>query len=376
MKKVSLYIHIPFCKQKCMYCDFPSFCGKDTLMERYIDALIKEIKEKASKYYISTIFVGGGTPTYLHLNELEKLLNSVNALNLSKDIEFTVECNPGTLTEEKLSLMKNKGVNRLSIGLQAYQEDLLKRIGRIHSFKEFKENYLLARRIGFKNINIDLMFGLPNQKVEQWKETLEEVLLLQPEHISAYSLIIEEGTTFYKLYESNKLPLPSEEDEREMYRITLQALKNKGYHQYEISNFSNLGKECKHNIVYWDLKEYLGCGSAAASYIGGTRYKNLEGIEDYIRAIEGGEKTFDEMTVNTKEDEMEEFMFMGLRKTQGISEEKFYRRFGVNVENVYGTVINKHIAEGLLIKNSGKIYLSNKGIELSNYVMSDFILTL
>ena len=217
MKEISLYIHIPFCKQKCFYCDFPSYAGKESLMDEYVEALNKEILDKASKYIIKSIFIGGGTPSYLTNDQLDSLLKTINNLNFNNEIEFTIECNPGTLTKENLIIMKKNNVNRLSIGLQATNDLLLKSIGRIHTYEEFKNNYLLAREIGFENINIDLMFGLPNQSLEDWKETLKEIVNLNPDHISAYSLIIEQGTVFYNWYEKDKLPLPKEDDEREMY---------------------------------------------------------------------------------------------------------------------------------------------------------------
>ncbi|GKX65565.1 radical SAM family heme chaperone HemW [Inconstantimicrobium mannanitabidum] len=375
MKEISLYIHIPFCKNKCMYCDFPSFSGKDNLKQRYVDALCKEIELKASKYKIKTIFIGGGTPTYLSIQELNNLFASINKLAFAEDLEFTVECNPGTLSEEKLLLMKTAGVNRLSIGLQATQNTLLKTIGRIHNFKEFEENFLLARKVGFKNINVDLMFALPDQSVQDWEETLNKVTELNPEHISAYSLIIEEGTPFCKLYNEDKLNLPSEDEERLMYSKTIEFLKFKNYNQYEISNFAKEGKQCRHNIVYWRLEEYLGCGSSAAGYIDGIRYKNKEIIEEYIESIERNVEALEEKVENSLEDTMEEFIFMGLRMIEGINEEKFFDKFKVKIDDVYLDVINKHINEGLLIRKDNTLALTPKGIEFSNYVMSDFILT-
>ena len=374
MKEISLYIHIPFCKQKCLYCDFPSYAGKEDLMDQYIEALNKEILEKGKNYIINSIFIGGGTPSYLTNNNLKILLNTLNKLNLKDTLEFTVECNPGTLTEESLKIMKNNKVNRLSIGVQSSKNNLLKNIGRIHSYEEFKNNYILARKLGFNNINVDLMFGLPNQKVEEWRETLEEISNLNPEHISAYSLIIEEGTCFYNLYKQNKLELPSEENEREMYLLTKKILSKKGYHQYEISNFSKEGKECLHNKVYWKCNEYLGLGVSASSFIDENRIKNIDNIEEYIGKIDKNENVIDEIHRNTKKDDYEEFVFMGLRMINGIESSEFKRRFGKDIYDVYKNVIEKNIKKELLINDSGRLYLSSKGIEISNYVMSDFIL--
>ena len=375
MKEISLYIHIPFCKNKCMYCDFPSFAGKDNLRDRYVAALIKEIKMKAEQYIIKTVFIGGGTPTYLTLEEMDILLSAIDKLKFADDYEFTVECNPGTLTFEKLKLMKDRKVNRLSIGLQSTNNSLLKTLGRIHDYKTFEENYNLARKAGFDNINVDLMFGLPDQKVSDWIETLEDIVKLNPEHISAYSLIIEEGTPFYNMYNNDRLNLPSEDDEREMYHSAKRILEQNGYHQYEISNFAKQGRECIHNEVYWMLDEYLGCGSAASSYVNGNRYKNEENIEKYINDIENDTTSVEEEIHNSLDDNMEEFMFMGLRMTRGVCEKTFEKRFGVKIDTIYKDVIDKHINEKLLVRENGRIYLTAKGIELSNYVMSDFILT-
>ena len=372
MKEVSLYIHIPFCKQRCFYCDFPTFSGKDHLREEYVDALIKEIRDKCTKYLIKTIFIGGGT--YLGENELEKLLKTVSELNLSKNIEYSMECNPGTVNEEKLKIMKKYGVNRISFGLQSCNDELLKNIGRIHTFKEFLENYKLARKIGFDNINIDLMYGLPNLTIEVWKDTLEEICKLKPEHISAYSLIIEEGTVFYNLYEKDKLKLPSEDDERIMDKMTKDILISNGYHQYEISNFSLKNRECEHNKVYWSLDEYIGVGSASSSYINGYRLTNESNIGEYIRRVKLNEDTVVDKYKNLREDEIEEFIFMGLRMLSGIDLLKFNRKFGVDIYSIYKNVIEKNIDDGLLIINKDRMYLTTKGVELSNRVMSDFIL--
>ncbi|WP_160670822.1 radical SAM family heme chaperone HemW [Clostridium sp. C8-1-8] len=375
MEKIALYVHIPFCKQKCFYCDFHSFQGIENIMDRYTDALIAEINRKAHKYEIKTIFIGGGTPTYLHLNLFEKLLKCIGALKLSEDVEYTVECNPGTLSDEILEIMKENKVNRLSIGLQACQDNLLKVIGRIHNYKEFEENYYLARSKGFSNINIDLMYGLPGQKVQHWEESLKEIVKLKPEHISAYSLIVEEDTVFYRWYEQNKLNLPSEDEEREMNELTHTLLKEAGYKQYEISNYAKINRECRHNLVYWNMEDYLACGTGASSYINGTRYKNLSNLNKYMEAMENNLEEYEEVIENSREDNIEEFIFMGLRKLDGISEEDFKHRFGTAIEDIFYDVIKKHIEEELLIRENGRIYLSKKGIELSNYVMSDFMLS-
>lgn len=377
MEKISLYIHIPFCAQKCLYCDFPSFARKDHLRKAYIEALNKEIislREKYNNIEINTIFIGGGTPSVLESDELECLLKEVAKLNMAKDVEYSMECNPGNLTEEKLEVMKKYGVNRISMGLQAKQDNLLKGLGRIHNYKIFKENFLLAKKVGFNNINVDLMFGLPNQRLNEWKETLREIISLEPAHISAYSLIIEEGTAFYNLYENDKLKLPTEEEERKMYHLAKKILEENGFNQYEISNYAKERKECRHNLAYWNMDNWIGVGSAAASYINGKRIKNISSVEEYINSINEKGEAVEEIINNSKNDNIEEFMFMGLRKINGIDENEFKKRFSMNINDVYGEILNKYIDEGLLIRESGRIFLSEKGIEISNVIMADFLL--
>jgi len=374
MKEISLYIHIPFCKQKCLYCDFPSYSGKERLMNEYIDELNKEILKKAQKYSINSIFIGGGTPSYLNDSSLQSLLSTINKLNLKENLEFTVECNPGTLNKKNLNIMKKYNVNRISMGLQSTKNSILKEIGRIHSYEEFKDNYFLAKDIGFDNINIDLMFGLPNQTLEDWKESLEEIAKLEPAHISAYSLIIEEGTHFYNLYEEDKLNLPNEEIERLMYLSTKDILNKYGYHQYEISNFAKIDKECFHNKVYWKCNEYLGLGVSSSSFIDEKRIKNIDDIEEYIGKVNKDQNVIEEIHVNDISDDMEEFVFMGLRMIEGIKINEFKEIFNKDIYEVYGDVIEKNIKRELLICNSEKLILSSRGMEISNYVMSDFIL--
>jgi len=363
-----LYIHIPFCKRKCLYCDFCSFSGSENLMMDYSMSLAKEICD-IGECKIKTIFIGGGTPTYLSCEAWEIIGKSVKNLNKSRELEFTVEGNPGTLSYEKLKFLKSLGVNRLSIGLQAVQNDLLKRLGRIHTYEEFLEGYNMARAMGFKNINVDLMFGLPNQSLDDWKDTLNTIVKLNPEHISAYSLIIEEGTEFYQSFNEGRLLLPSEDEERDMYRFTLDYLKSKGYEHYEISNFSKPGKESRHNLLYWDLDEYIGCGAGAHSYVDGKRYSNENSIDKYInRAVNHAD-----IHLNTLHDTMEEFMFMGLRKIEGISINKFNKKFKSNIFEVYGDVINKYLKTGLMSRDGDKIKLTDRGIEISNSVMCEFM---
>ncbi|GAA0181923.1 radical SAM family heme chaperone HemW [Clostridium sediminicola] len=371
--KLSLYIHIPFCMKKCLYCDFPSYSNMESYMMDYSNALAKEI-EKLDYDNFYTIFIGGGTPTYLSLEGWRIISNAIKNKIKNKFTEFTVEVNPGTADRQKLLFLKSIGVNRLSIGLQAWQNQHLKELGRIHKLEEFLELYNSAREVGFKNINIDLMYGLPNQDLGQWKETLENAVQLQPEHISCYSLIIEEGTPFYSMYENKVIELPSEEIERKMNDFTIEFLAKNNYNRYEISNYSKKGMECKHNLVYWDLENYIGCGAGAHSYIEGSRFNNTQSIKEYIEKVNSSENAHKEMLENTLENNMEEFMFLGLRKINGISIEKFNKKFKKSIYAVYGQVIDKYIESKHMLKDGDRLHLSNSGIEISNTIMSDFIL--
>lgn len=370
MRETALYIHIPFCKQKCLYCDFPSFANSEKLMEEYIKALNIEIKKIEDKK-ISTIFIGGGTPTYLNLQCLKKLKEILKKLNLSKQIEITIEGNPGTFTEKKLEVLKDMGINRLSIGLQAVQDDLLKALGRIHNFNDFMNSYNVARNMGFNNINIDLMFGLPRQNIEMWKHTLEVVSDLKPEHLSCYSLILEKGTPFFDKYDESDLP--DEDVVSEMYSITKKFLSTKGYFQYEVSNFSKKNLECKHNLTYWNLQNYIGIGSGAHSYYDGIRYRNESDIKKYIQLIKKDNSAVVETYNNTLEDDMEEFIFLGLRKIRGISICEFKRKFNKDIFSVYNDVIKKYQSQNMIIVEDDRIYFSPRGMEISNYILSDFI---
>lgn len=374
MKKIALYVHIPFCKQKCLYCDFPSYAGKERLEDDYIDALIKEIDIKCDKKIIRSLFIGGGTPSYLSEKNLEKLLSTLSKLNYIEDAEKTIECNPGTLTDEKLKVIKDYGINRISLGLQTTHNNLLKDIGRIHTIEEFNKNYKKIRDFGFKNVNIDIMFGLPNQSVSDYKQTLNDIVKLNPEHISCYSLIIEEETPFYNMYEKELLDLPNENDEREMYKLTKDILEANGYHQYEISNYAKDSLECYHNKIYWKCDEYLGVGVSASSYIDEKRIKNIDSISEYIEKIRNGEDVSDEVLENTIKEDMEEFMFLGLRMIKGVSKNEFKKRFKKDMYDVYGEVISDNIKKGLLKEDEKNVSLTEKGIEVSNWVMSEFIL--
>lgn len=371
---VALYVHVPFCKSKCMYCDFCSYSGSEDMMMEYTRALCDEILLTCTNKSIKTIFIGGGTPTYLSLEAWELLSGTIKRLNVECDCEFTVECNPGTIDELKLQLFKKMGVNRISIGLQAWQDRHLKRLGRIHTREEFVYSYNLIREQGFDNINIDIMFGLPAQSLEDLEETIMGVTNLTPQHISCYSLIVEEETPFGKLHKDGKLQLPEEEEERRMYERAVELLSEKGYKQYEISNFAKDGYKCRHNIIYWKLEQYIGCGAGAHGYLKGIRYRNEENIRKYIEAVSVSSLSVVESNINSIEDEMEEYMFMGLRMQEGVSEEDFHNRFGIDINIIYGVIINKYLNLKLMDKRDGRLFLNTNGIQLSNSIMSDFIL--
>lgn len=374
MKKLGLYIHIPFCKKKCLYCDFPSYGSMEKYMVDYAKALSIEIKDKCKGKKFNTIFIGGGTPSYLSMEAWKILKETLNGVNKYEDCEFTVECNPGSFDKDKLEIIKAAGANRISIGLQACQDELLAKLGRIHSFDEFLKSFEMARNIGFKNINVDLMFAIPEQSFSQWKESLKKISELGPEHISCYSLIVEEGTPFYKMNKEGKLILPEEDTEVKMYNFTVEFLKNIGYKQYEISNFAKEHKECMHNLIYWSMDEYIGCGASAHSYFNNVRNKNERNVKKYIEKIISGEDASVQKHENSTKDSIEEFMFLGLRKTNGISISDFKSKFNVNIYDIYGSVINKYKGLGLIKVDHDKVFLSEKAVHISNTIMSDFIL--
>lgn len=382
-KELELYIHIPFCVQKCLYCDFLSMPVDETVRRHYVHKLIEEIKEKAgnySGYSVPSIFFGGGTPSILSSMQIAEMMEALQKhFHIEKNAEITIECNPGTLTEQKLSACKSSGVNRLSIGLQSAKNQELKKLGRIHSFEEFLHNYDLVRKMGFDNVNVDIMSALPGQTLLDWEYTLKEILKLRPEHISAYSLIIEEGTPFYQNYAADEqrreegeepLFLPSEETERAMYQLTGEMLLEKGYERYEISNYAKKGKECRHNIGYWTRKNYLGLGIGSASLVENVRFSNTSDLKEYL------EENFEpqDKEILGRKEQMEEFAFLGLRMMKGISRGRFEELFGVEIEAVYGEVIRKMTVQGLIKQQAGNIFLTEEGISVSNYVMSEFLL--
>ncbi len=393
-EELSLYIHIPFCVRKCGYCDFLSAPADEKARDRYVQALLMEIERyqgtETADRKIKTLYIGGGTPSILSVDQLDCIMQKIKyTFNFCDDIEASMEMNPGTASKEKCRALYQMGINRLSIGLQSTNDMELKTLGRIHSYEDFINTYTWCREAGFQNINVDLMAALPYQTVESYTTGLRKIIRLAPEHISAYSLILEEGTPFYQKYNSGCYPLPDEEQERLMYRETEQILAQAGYERYEISNYAKKGYACRHNLVYWQGGDYLGLGLGSSSYMDGVRFHNTT---DFITYVNQGTYVEDreELSVQAK---MEEFMFLGLRVMAGVSGTEFEKRFGKTMEDVYGDVLRKHEEEGLLQierkedrkeaaaaepakgkTNIEKVMLTTNGVDVSNYVFADFLL--
>ena len=367
-KNIGLYIHIPFCAHKCDYCDFISFENINGKINQYIEALIKELEyEKLDKYNIETIYIGGGTPSFIESKYIVQILSKINKENAK---EITIEVNPGTVTEEKLKDYIKAGVNRISIGLQSTDNAILRQIGRIHNFEQFLETYNLARKVGFKNINVDLMIGLPNQSLKIVEDSLEKVIELNPEHISVYSLIVEENTKIEGKISNGILELPSEELERKMYWLVKNRLEEAGYKHYEISNFAKPGFESKHNVDCWEQKEYIGIGLAAHSYMNKARYSDTVDFEKYC------ENPMKNRTVHehqTEETQAKEYMLLGLRKIDGVDIQKFKNKFVNNPIYLYKDKLNKLVKNNLLEIDINYIKLTDKGIDLANIVWEEFI---
>ena len=380
LSPLELYIHIPFCVRKCAYCDFLSSAASEEMIERYVEALVKEIcayQSMAQNYIVTTVFFGGGTPSILSGAQIEQIFGALREVFcFATDAEITIEANPGTVTAEKLKVYQKCGINRISFGLQSTNNEELKLLGRIHTYEEFLDSYQLAREAGFTNINVDLISAIPKQTSESWEATLERVIDLAPEHISAYSLIVEEGTPFARLYgEGAPLEgdLPSEEEERAMYYQTEKLLGAAGYHRYEISNYAKDGKECKHNLGYWERKEYLGIGLGAASLIDNIRYSHVEDLKLYLEYADCLEQIeVDKETLSIKE-QMEEFFFLGLRKMEGVSLVEFEETFGISAKECYGKAMVRLCEEGLLEEAGGVFKLTAKGIDVSNYVFAELL---
>ena len=399
-KNLGLYLHIPFCVSKCAYCDFLSFpISRSTpqqdlisadVVSKYVAALIKEIGSCQTKefesYQIDTIFMGGGTPSILAGKEIEGIFQALQGnFFIAKDAEISIEVNPGTVTKEKVKVWKDVGINRLSIGLQSVNDDELKVLGRVHTFRQFQETYALAREAGFHNINIDLISGIPGQTLDGFLKTLEKVGKCSPEHISAYSLIIEEETPFGKRYGERRsqepskdkgiLPLPSEDVEWAMYQQTEDVLSSFGYQRYEISNYAKEGFICKHNTGYWERKDYLGVGLGAASLFEDTRFQNVSDLEVYLERIKNKQSAREESDteVLSLKAQMDEFIFLGLRQIKGVSKAKFQQCFGEAMEAVYQKSMRKLVREGLLIVEGDKVSLTKRGIDISNTVFVEFL---
>ena len=375
-RSLELYLHIPFCVRKCRYCDFLSGPADCSTQERYMQALLREIRERGKEcesYQVDTIFIGGGTPSVVEAKGISQVMQAIReCYDVSPAAEITMEMNPGTVNREKLCAYHKAGINRLSIGLQSVWDEELQSLGRIHTFEQFKEAYTQAREIGFQNINVDVMSALPGQSVESWTKTLDVLLSLQPEpeHISAYSLILEEGTPLYESYERGELTLPDEDSERQMYVLTEEILGTAGYARYEISNYAKAGYQCRHNCGYWRRREYLGLGIGAASLMRETRFKNADHLEPYLKDCLA---VREEEEMLSQEAQMEEFMFLGLRLMEGVDVRAFADKFGQDIFAVYGQVIERNVKDGLLKQEEGHVRLTKRGIDVSNYVMSQFL---
>lgn len=388
-QELGLYIHIPFCVKKCDYCDFLSAPASEELKENYIQALLAEIhsyKGSVEDYTIPTIFIGGGTPSAIrssYIVDLMKAIQEVFPID-QEHLEATIEVNPGNVTKEKLLAYKNAGINRLSFGLQSVNNKELKMLGRIHTYEQFVNNFELARELGFLNINIDLMSALPGQTLESWENTLTTIIALEPEHISAYGLIIEEGTPFFYTYGEGAIyqkELPDEDTDRLLYHRTKALLRESGYHRYEISNYAKPGLECRHNISYWIGTQYLGLGLGASSLYQGKRFQNVQEVKTYINLCKENSRSDilpyelrNEIQNRTVQDQMEEFMYLGLRLTAGIRMEEFLRRFGRDIKEIYQEEINHLVANHLIKIEGDQLALTDYGIDISNYVLSRFLL--
>lgn len=379
-KELELYVHIPFCVKKCSYCDFLSAPATEQTKEAYMAALFAEIGGRAKDYkdrIVTSVFIGGGTPSLLSGDSIRQLMEHIReGFSLAPDVEITMEVNPGTVTAEKLTAFYEAGINRLSIGMQSAQEQELKILGRIHDFDGFCQVYREAVEAGFTNINVDVMSGLPGQTLASYKDTLEKVLRLEPmpQHISAYSLIVEEGTPFAAMADRGELPLPEEDTERAMYEETIEVLAGYGFHRYEISNYALDGYECRHNVGYWIRRDYLGFGIGAASLIDNVRFQNGRDLNAYL---EHPLTCREEEQSLTTQEQMEETMFLGLRLIRGVSYPEFARCYGQTLEEVYGEVIARNVADGLLTvredETGRRLMLTGRGLDVSNYVMAQFL---
>lgn len=376
MRELSLYFHIPYCKNKCFYCDFNSYANKNDTIDEYFISLEKEIDLYSHLHgsSIRTIFFGGGTPSIVESRSIRRILDKCNAVFDTRGCtEISIEANPESLTENKLYDYRNMGINRLSIGLQAWQDRLLKKIGRIHTLEKFIYAFSKARDAGFENINIDLIFSLPEQSIANWVETLLNVIDLGPEHVSCYSLKVEEGTKFHNALKQGEIKIPNDETDREMYYQAQESLNKFGYNQYEISNFAKPGYECVHNMAYWTFKEYIGFGAGAHSFFDNKRVENENIIEKYISKINRGDFAYSEKYNLSKQDQMADYIITGLRLIKGIDKKKFYEKFGMSINELYTSNVMEYIKMGLLDDNEENVKFTPKGLDLSNLVLTEFV---
>ena len=370
----SLYIHIPFCISKCIYCDFNSIVMKSQIVDEYLNAIENGLQAMSGKYSFKTVYIGGGTPTVLNEIQLSKLLNIIyKYVDVSNLNEYTIEVNPGTLNDEKIIALKESCIDRISIGIQSFNDQYLKLLGRIHTAREAKEVFSSLREKGFENISIDLIYGYPTQTLSEWKTDLRECLILDPEHISAYCLTYEQGTPLVGLMNSGKLRKLREEEELNMYEHTNDFLGNKGYKHYEISNFAKPGKECRHNTVYWENREYIGLGAGAFSYINGERYCNIKDVNEYISAVESKKSLICFSEKLPQEKRASEILIMALRMTSGISKNEFFDRSGYDLTELFGAQLNILTQAGLINFDDERIKLTRKGLSLADSVMMEFV---
>lgn len=375
--KLGIYIHIPFCKQKCYYCDFPSYAGKEACQDAYLDALLFEIRKEGRAYQdriVDTVFFGGGTPSVLPKEALPRIIAALReSFTLADDAEVSAEANPGTVDKEKLTAWREAGIDRISFGVQSFHDSLLRNIGRIHTAEQATDAIKLAREAGFDNINLDLIYGLPSQTVAMLEDDVKRAVSLGIEHISVYGLIVEEDTVLEAMVDEGKVTLPSDEDEEAMYDYVTTYLEKVGYHRYEISNYARDGKVCRHNLKYWQFADYLGLGSAAHSFVAGKRFANERSIDDYIRRMteEGTARLDDE--AETIEELRGEYVFLALRTTEGIDTEDFQKTFGMDFFVQYGDIINRMMTEGLLMRDGRYVRLTKLGMKYGNRVFAQFV---
>ena len=381
MRNLGIYVHIPFCKRKCNYCDFISFADKAEYENQYVKSVIKEIENRWDRknnyvYKVDTIYIGGGTPSYISGESIEKIINKIKEVFIvSHKCEITIEINPGLIDEEKLRTFLKIGINRISIGCQSMNDEILKMLGRIHTKNDFLESYNLVKKVGFDNINVDLMIGLPNQSLEDVENSLAEIIDLNPNHVSVYSLIVEDGTNIEKQISLGSLVLPEEELERDMYHKVKKMLERNGYCHYEISNFAKKGFESKHNMNCWNQDEYIGFGLASHSYFDDKRFSNVENLDEYISNIENGnfEKNTTVHEIQSSESKKKEYMLLGLRKIEGVSISKFEQKFRINPLFYFRFEISKLEEEDLLEVDLDNIKLTDKGLDLANVVWEEFV---